>query len=88
MHPVNPTGFSVQTQPTNGTLVFNSDGTYTYTPNSNYSGSDSFIYEVCDLGMPIYCDTAIVKITITPVNDPPVITPVTVIILIASVTLR
>jgi len=69
---LNPNGFSLITGPTNGTLVFNPNGTYTYTPNPNYNGPDTFIYQVCDLGMPIYCDTAIVYITILPVNDPPV----------------
>ncbi|WP_312884318.1 InlB B-repeat-containing protein [Paenibacillus xylanilyticus] len=30
--------------PTNGTLVMNPDGSFTYTPNANYVGSDSFTY--------------------------------------------
>ncbi len=56
--------------PSNGSLVNNNDGTFTYTPNENYNGSDSFVYQICDLdGL---CDTATVTITVTPVNDAPV----------------
>ena len=61
---LNPNGYTLVTSPTHGTLVFNNDGSYTYTPNTNYIGTDNFIYQVCDLGMPIICDTAIVYITI------------------------
>jgi VCBS repeat-containing protein len=48
----------------------NPDGSYTYTPNLNFNGSDSFIYQLCDTDMD--CDTAIVHITITAVDDMPV----------------
>lgn len=34
--------------PAHGTLVFNSDGTYTYTPSSGYSGPDSFQFKAND----------------------------------------
>ena len=34
--------------PTNGTVDLNTDGTFTYTPNANFFGSDSFTYEVTD----------------------------------------
>jgi gliding motility-associated-like protein len=55
---------------TNGTLVFNNDGTYTYTPNTDYLGSDSFTYEVCDFtGL---CDSATVFIQVVPANEGPV----------------
>lgn len=62
--------------PTNGTLVLNSDGTYTYTPNAGFVGTDRFQYEVCDSGLPgPLCDTAEVTLKVflvTPGNDPPV----------------
>ena len=35
-------------EPTNGTVVINSDGTYEYTPDPDFVGNDSFTYEVCD----------------------------------------
>ncbi|MEI6678556.1 MAG: Ig-like domain-containing protein, partial [Mariniphaga sp.] len=55
-----------------GTLIINSNGTYTYTPAANYNGTDSFTYEVCDNGIPSLCTTATVTITVTSVNDLPV----------------
>ncbi|HRH01674.1 MAG TPA: Ig-like domain-containing protein [Bacteroidia bacterium] len=57
--------------PLHGTVTINSNGTYLYTPNANYSGSDSFTYQVCDNGIPVLCATAIVSLTVSAVNDPP-----------------
>jgi len=34
--------------PANGSVVLNSDGSFTYTPTAGYSGSDSFTYQVSD----------------------------------------
>ncbi len=39
---------SIITQPSNGSLVLNPDGTATYTPNVGFSGVDQFTYEVND----------------------------------------
>ncbi|WP_394557290.1 tandem-95 repeat protein [Priestia aryabhattai] len=66
----NPLTYGLLTGPVNGTVVVNPDGTYTYTPNENYNGVDSFSVVVSD-GQG---GTAISTITITilPVNDPPV----------------
>jgi len=51
-------------------VVFNADGSYTYTPNPNYLGPDSFTYQVCDLTLPTpLCATATVGITVT--SGPP-----------------
>jgi hypothetical protein len=36
------------TQPANGTLVNNGDGTFTYTPNTGFTGVDTFTYTICD----------------------------------------
>ncbi len=47
---------------TNGVLTLNADGSFSYTSNPGYIGSDSFTYQVCDShGL---CDTAVVNITI------------------------
>ena len=50
--------------PTNGTVVINPDGTYSYTPNPGYIGEDRFTYQICDNGSPSLCDTAEVVIHI------------------------
>jgi hypothetical protein len=60
---------TVTTPPTHGMTTVNPDGTITYTPNPNYNGPDSFIYQICD-AQPL-CDTAIVHINVGAVNDPP-----------------
>ena len=57
---------------TNGTLVLNADGTFTYTPYANYFGSDSFTYQVSDGNGGVA--TTSVSITVNEVyNAPPVI---------------
>ncbi|EAQ98956.2 retention module-containing protein [Congregibacter litoralis] len=57
------------TQPTNGTVTDNGDGTLKYTPNPDYNGSDSFTYIISDGEGGT--DTATVNLTVTPENDPP-----------------
>jgi len=71
---INPNSVTVTSSPTNGTVNVNPDGSVTYTPNPNYYGSDSFIYQVCDNGVPapVLCDTALVTVNVVPVNDPPI----------------
>jgi VCBS repeat-containing protein len=56
--------------PTHGTVTLNSNGSFTYTPAANYSGTDSFTYRAND-GQ-ANSNTATVNVTITAVNDPPV----------------
>ena len=40
------------TGPTNGTVALNTNGRFTYTPNPNYIGFDSFTYEANDGASP------------------------------------
>ena len=61
----------VSTTP-NGILVFNNDGTFNYTPNAFFYGNDTFYYKICDANSD--CDTAMVVITVTPVNNFPIAT--------------
>lgn len=46
---VNPTPVSA---PASGMLSLGLDGSFTYTPNTGFSGTDSFVYSVCDDGLP------------------------------------
>ncbi|NIQ18619.1 MAG: tandem-95 repeat protein, partial [Gammaproteobacteria bacterium] len=62
--------WALATGATNGVAVVNADGTYTYTPNADYNGPDSFTYTVTDADGDV--DTGTVNITVTPVNDVPV----------------
>lgn len=57
------------TQPAHGTLTGNAPA-LTYTPATNFNGTDSFTYTVSGSG--ITSAPATVSLTVTPVNDPPV----------------
>ncbi len=54
----------------NGTLVLNTDGTFIYTPNSQFVGTDSFIYSICDTGNPSACDQATVYFIVSDETPP------------------
>jgi large repetitive protein len=62
-------GISPVSGPANGTVELHEDGSFTYTPNTNYHGTDSFDYQVCDNGSPepqCSVQTATVNVTIDP----------------------
>lgn len=63
--------FTLNSGTANGMLVFNADGSFTYTPNANFNGEDSFEYTITDADGDT--DIATATITIDPVNDAPVI---------------
>ena len=52
--------------PANGTLAFNADGSFTYTPLAGWSGPDSFTYHASD-GLSA---SEITTVTLT-INPPP-----------------
>ncbi|MBL1320643.1 MAG: retention module-containing protein [Methylophaga sp.] len=60
--------FSLNTNTSNGALIFNNDGSYTYTPTANFNGTDSFSYTITDADGAT--DTATVTLTIAPQDDP------------------
>lgn len=61
------------TQPSHGSLSLNSNGSFTYTPASNFAGQDSFTYQANDGHGGT--DNATASITIESVNDSPVAQP-------------
>ncbi|WP_411058739.1 tandem-95 repeat protein, partial [Vibrio parahaemolyticus] len=58
-----------ENSPKNGTVIVNSDGTVTYTPDDNYVGEDTFTYIVTSGGV---SESTTVEVNVTPVNDAPV----------------
>ncbi len=56
--------------PSNGTLVLNSNGSFTYLPNDNFVGTDTFTYKVNDGTFD--SNVATVTIDVANVNDAPV----------------
>ncbi|HET7728173.1 MAG TPA: Ig-like domain-containing protein [Candidatus Limnocylindrales bacterium] len=58
----------VTAAPSNGAATANADGTVTYVPSANWSGTDSFGYQISD-----GADTAsaTVSVTVAPADDPP-----------------
>ncbi len=64
--------FALVGQAANGIAVVNPNGTYSYTPNANFHGTDSFTFQAND-GTET-SNTATVTITVSPVNDAPTAT--------------
>ncbi|MGE5608133.1 MAG: Ig-like domain-containing protein, partial [Bacillota bacterium] len=60
----------VDAKPSHGTLTFNADGSFAYTPAVNYHGTDSFTYKISD--GELFSNTATVTITVNSVDDAPV----------------
>ena len=64
--------YSIKTSTTNGTLNLNAAGTISYSPRSNFNGTDQFTISVTSVEKNITKDGTI-NITINPVNDAPTI---------------
>ena len=60
---------SEHTQAEHGSVTYNGDGTFTYTPDADYNGTDSFTYTVSDGHGGT--TTATVDVTVESVNDGP-----------------
>ncbi|MCG3057110.1 cadherin-like domain-containing protein, partial [Escherichia coli] len=68
----NPLVYTLQGSPAFGTVTLDSaTGVYTYTPNQNFNGKDSFTVFVTDNAGGNAISSQV--ITVTPVNDPPVV---------------
>jgi hypothetical protein len=62
------------TQPISGSVTLNPDGSFSYMPDPDFFGTDTFTYTLTDDGAPSLWDTATVTITVAAgvENDPPV----------------
>ncbi len=58
---------SLLTGPANGTLALNTDGSFTYTPGIDFSGTDSFSYKANDGTADSFSATATINVTVVPV---------------------
>jgi hypothetical protein len=68
---------TIITPPANGSVTVAAGcGSGTYTPNPNFNGTNTFTYRVCDPATA--CDSAVVTVTVTPVNDLPVASSVSI----------
>jgi VCBS repeat-containing protein len=59
--------------PTEGTLVLNPNGSFTYTPPSEFNGQVTFTYRAFDGSL--FSNVATITIDVAEVNDPPVAQP-------------
>jgi len=59
----------LETDVANGTLVLAADGSFTYMPDADFFGEDSFTYKAFD--GELYSDAVNVTITVNPINDAP-----------------
>jgi VCBS repeat-containing protein len=60
----------LNTDVTNGTLTLNANGSFSYTPTTDFNGADFFIYHANDGSAD--SNTVTVTLSVDPVNDPPV----------------
>lgn len=54
------------TQPAHGTVTLNQNGGYSYQPTPDFSGTDFFVYQICDSGSSPVCATATVTLKVQP----------------------
>jgi hypothetical protein len=66
--------YAAVTGPANGDLVFNPDGTFTYTPDPDFTGGDTFTFNADDGDLT--SNTATFTVTVGAGNDPPVLAPI------------
>ena len=66
-----PITFQLVQSTKKGALTLNTDGSFTYTPNKDYFGTDTFYFKAYD-GQ-LYSNNSYYAINVTPVNDAPVI---------------
>jgi hypothetical protein len=62
---------TIDTNPSNGSVMVNSDGTITYTANNGSVRADTYKYTICDLQNLTVCSTATVTVAVTTSCLPP-----------------
>ncbi|MGH2711435.1 MAG: Ig-like domain-containing protein, partial [Actinomycetota bacterium] len=65
---LDPSTVKVTSNPSNGTVTCDNTGICTYTPDTGFTGTDSFEYEICDTDGA--CDTATVTVTVSSAPTP------------------
>jgi len=68
--------YTLVTPPPTGSLNFQNNGQFVYTPVAGFSGSTTFTYQICDNGNPVLCNQAIAQIVVVPSNSPVNLTPI------------
>ena len=63
--------YSLVNGPTHGTLTFNANGSYSYTPDANYAGADSFTFRTNDGSA--NSNIATITLSVAAVNDAPIV---------------
>nr|WP_243848687.1 Ig-like domain-containing protein [Lysinibacter cavernae] len=58
--------YTKATSPAHGNVYFTASGGFVYLSDADFSGFDSFDYQVCDNGTPVLCDTATVTFNVYP----------------------
>ncbi len=59
----------IETNVSHGTLLLQPTGAFSYTPSTDFNGTDSFVYQLFD--GKLLSEFATVTLNVTPVNDPP-----------------
>lgn len=65
-----PVSIEIAEDPDRGYVTLAADGSFTYQPNGDFSGTDDFSYLLCKTE-PGYCEVAVVRLAILEVNDAP-----------------
>jgi large repetitive protein len=69
---IDPTSVTITSGPSNGSVLVDPlTGHVTYTPDSDFSGTDTFTYQVCDATD--LCASATVTVTVSSIPEPPTV---------------
>jgi trimeric autotransporter adhesin len=69
---------SLVSQPSHGSLTLNSDGSFTYTPTTGFTGTDSFTYQASAGGLLSNIATVTINVTVPPLLSSFTLNPTTI----------